>query len=154
MEGQPSIYDLLAKKSLSDVTVTDINTAMARTKTDTASFDFWQGVLMLQAAISAGRTYGHGLPIPEASNIETQTVADGGTFQLKPPSPEMYQVVGIFAGATTLSLTDGSGATPVPMDSSGNLYSPIIITPTLFLNIDNASGGSVSIAIAYHKVSL
>ena len=154
MEGQPSIYDLLAKKPLSQITVSDINTAMARTKTDTASFDFWQGVLMLQAAMTSSRTYGHGLPIPEASNIETQTVADGGTYQLKPTSPEMYEIVSIFSGATTLSLTDGSGATPVPMDSNGNLYSPIIITPTLFLNVDNSSGGSVSVAIAYNKVSL
>ena len=154
MQGQPSIYDLLAKKPLSLVTVSDINTAMARTKTDTASFDFWQGVLMLQAAITAGRTYGHGLPIPEASEISSQAVADGGSFQLKPTSPEMYQVVSIFAGATTVSLSDGSGSSPIPVDGNGNLYSPITITPTLFLNFDNSSGAPVTVAIAYNKVSL
>lgn len=154
MQGQPSIYDLLAKKPLSEVTVSDINTAMARTKTDTATIDFWQGVIMLQAALSAGRTYGHGLPIPEASSIASQAVADGGTYQLKPTAPEMYEVISIFSGAVNVSLGDGSGSVPVPMDSNGNLYSPIILTPTMFLNFDNSSGGSVTVAVAYNKVSL
>ena len=154
MQGQPSIYDLLAKKPLSLVTISDINTAMARTKTDTASFDFWQGVIMLQAAVTAGRTYGHGLPIPEASAVETQTVADGGTYQLKPTAPEMYQVISISSGAADVSLTDGAGNALPPMDASGNLYSPIIITPTMFLNFANGSGGPVNVVIAYNKVSL
>ena len=154
MKGQPSIYDLLAKKPLSQVTVSDINTAMAPTKTDTATYDFWQGVIMLQAALSAGRTYGHGLPIPEASAIATQAVADSGSYQLKPTAPEMYQVISIASGATNVSLTDGSGSAPVPLDANGNLYSPIILTPTMFLNFDNGSGSSVTVAVAYNKVSL
>ena len=154
MQGQPTIYDLLAKKPLSLVTVSDINTAMARTKTDTASFDFWQGVIMLQAAVTAGRTYGHGLPIPEASAVATQAVADGASYQLKPTSSEMYEVISIFGGATDVSLSDGSGSAPVPMDANGNLYSPITLTPTMFLNFDNSSGGSVTVSVAYNKVSL
>jgi len=154
MQGQPSIYDLLAKKPLSEVTVSDINAAMARTKTDTATFDFWQGVIMLQAALSAGRTYGHGLPIPEASAVFSQAVADGSSATLKPTSPEMFEVISIFGGATDISLSDGSGSAPVPTDANGNLYSPIIITPTMFLNFDNSSGGSVTVSVAYNKVSL
>lgn len=154
MQGQPSIYDLLAKKPLSQVTVSDINTAMARTKTDTATFDFWQGVIMLQAALSAGRTYGHGLPIPEASEVFTQAIADGGTATLKPTSPEMYQVISIAGGATQVTLSDGSGGAPVPVDANGNLYSPIILTPTMFLDFNNGSGSSVTVAVAYNKVSL
>ena len=154
MQGQPSIYDLLAKKPLSQVTVSDINTAMARTKTDTASFDFWQGVLMLQAAITSGRTYGHGLPIPEASDVINEAIADGGSFQIKPTAPEMYKVVSISSGAVNVVLHDGSDSAPVPVDGSGNLYSPIIITPTMFLKFDNGSGSPVTIGVAYNKVSL
>lgn len=155
MENQATIYDMLAKKPLSQVTVTDINTAMARTKTDTASIDFWQGVLMLQAALTTGRTYGHGLPIPEASEIKNQAIADSASYDFKPTSPEIWQVVSIGAGATTASLTDGAtGSAPIPVDSNGFLYSPIYITPTMFIRFDNGSGGEVTVAIAYNKVSL
>jgi len=154
MENQATIYDFLAKKPLSEITITDINTAMARTKTDIASFDFWQGVIMLQAALDAGRTYAHGLPIPQASEIINQSVSDGGSYELKPTAPEMYQVVSISAGATSGILFDGSGFAPLPVDGNGNLYSPIIITPTMYLKFDNGSGSPVTVAIAYNKVSL
>jgi hypothetical protein len=154
MQGQASIYDLLAKKPLSQITITDINAAMSKTKTDTASFDFWQGVIMLQAALTAGRTYGHGLPIPETSAVYSASIDDGAQGSLKPDSPEVWQIAAIDKGATNAFLFDGSNSCAVPLDANGKLTIPLTITPTLYLIFDNGSGGSVTVNAAYHKVSL
>ena len=100
------------------------------------------------------RLYGDGIPIPETSDAINQTIADGADYTLKPSSPEVWQIVSISSGSSVVSLKGTSGAAPVPVDGNGNLYSPIIVTPTLYLHFDNASGAPVNIAVAYHKLGL
>jgi len=150
----PTVYDMLAAQQAKVTSISNLNDATKNTFIDTSNIEFWSGVITVARALKESRTYGHGIPIPETSAIDSASVDDGSIHQVKPPSPEVWQVVSIFSGATTLTLTDGTSSTLVPVDSNGNLYSPLIITPTLYLTFDNGSGGSVSVATAYHKLGL
>jgi len=152
--GDPSVFNLLAQQQTKATTISNLNDAVKNTFVDTNNLQFWQGVIQVSQALKESRQYGGGLPIPETSKVHTETVGDGAAVLLQPSSPEVWQVVSIFAGNATASLTDGGSSAPIPADSNGNLYSPIYITPTMYLSFDNSSGGSVNIAVAYNKVGL
>lgn len=153
-KDDPSIYDMLAAQQQKVTSISQLNDATKNTFVDSSNLEFWSGVITVARALKESRTLGASTPIPETSAIDSASVDDGSIHQVKPPSPEVWQVVSIFSGATTLTLTDGTSSTLVPVDGNGHLYSPLIITPTLYLTFDNGSGGSVSVATAYHKLSL
>ena len=76
MTDQPSIYDLLAKKSLANIQTEDIHTATSRTFADVASIPFWQGVMMLSTAVETSRTFAYGLPIHTTGTVVSAALAD------------------------------------------------------------------------------
>ena len=154
MPKRPDIYELLAAQQQVVTSISQLNNATKSTYIDRSNVEFWQGVITVARAMKESRLYGDGIPIPETSAVYTETIADGGSSQLKPSSPEVWQVVSIFSGAATATLTDGVGTTLIPVDSNGHLYSPIVITPTMYLGFQNASGGNVNIAVGYHKLGL
>ena len=153
-KDDPTIYDMLAAQQQKLTSITQLNDATKNTFVDSSNIEFWSGVITVARALKESRTLGASTPIPEASGIDTASVGDGAIHQVKPTSPEVWQIVSVFSGATTLTLTDGASSTLVPVDSNGNLYSPLIIPPTLYLTFDNASGSAVTVAAAYHKLSL
>lgn len=154
MPKRPDIYELLAAQQQSVTSITQLNDATKSTYIDRSNVEFWQGVITVARAMKESRLYGDGIPIPEASDVETQAVADGAQHTIKPTSPEVWQLVSVSGGATIVTLTDGSNYSPLPVDSNGNLYSPVVLTPTLYLHFQNASGGSVTVNAAYHKLGL
>ena len=154
MPKRPDIYELLAAQQQVVTSISQLNDATKSTYIDRSNVEFWQGVITVARAMKESRLYGDGIPIPETSDAINQTSADGADYTLKPSSPEVWQIVSISSGSSVVSLKGTSGAAPVPVDGNGNLYSPIIVTPTLYLHFDNASGAPVNIAVAYHKLGL
>ena len=92
MESQASIYDLLAKKTLTNIKTTDIHSAQSRTYADTASFDFWQGVMMLSKAVEVSRTFSSGnLPIYNTGAVVSAALAAGANITHTPSGTEIWQ---------------------------------------------------------------
>ena len=160
MQGQPSIYDLLAKKSLTNITSEQIHEAMARTKADTATFDFWQGVLMLQAAIKSSRTFAHGLPIHTTATVVSAALADGANVSHTPQGTEVWLLQAITENSCSFGLRDTATGNIQQLLVEGAttgttvLNQPIYLTSSLSLFISNASGSSQTPTFAYYKVSL
>lgn len=158
MASTDEIYDLLSGEKLSEVTITQLNTASSRTYVDRENLNWWQGPLALGAIIKASRTFAHGLPIPEASGIDSMTIADGASDTLKPASPAIYEVVGLQSStAVSIGVTDGSAITYVHNLGSAGMYEPthpLYLTDSLYLIVANNSGGSSSVTVAYHTVAL
>ena len=150
----PTVYDMLAAQQAKITSISNLNDATKNTFIDSSNIEFWSGVITVARALKESRTYGHGIPIPETSDAINASIDDGADYTLKPSSPEVWQVVSLAAGNTVVTLKGASGSSTVPVDANGNLYSPIILTPTLCLHFDNASGAPVNIAVAYHKLGL
>lgn len=150
MTDQPSIYDMLAKTPLEQVTITNINAAMGRSITDTASFEFWQGVIMLQHALQSGRTMAMGnLPIPETGKVLQTTIADSSSATVKPTAPEIWRVEAIDRDSVDIFLFDGTAAVNINSKTE-----PFYITNTLYISYSNSAGSEKNPTIAYTKVSL
>lgn len=156
--AQPTIYDLLTGQQLSELTVTNLNKASEVTYIDRDTVDFWVGPVTLAAILKASRTYGGGLPIPEASGIETMAIDDGASATLKPAAPGIYEVVGLQSStAVSIGVTDGSAITYVHNLGSAGMYEPthpLYLTDTLYLIVANNSGGASNVTVAYHTVGL
>ena len=156
--AQPTIYDLLTGQKLSELTVTNLNKASEVTFIDKDTVDFWVGPVTLHQIAKASRTYPGGLPIPEASGIETMAIADGASDTLKPSAPGIYEVVGLQAStAVSIGVTDGSAITYINNLGSAGFYEPthpLYLTESLYLIVANNSGGASSVTVAYHTVGL
>ena len=152
------VYDYLAKESVSELTTTNLDASASSTAVDRTNVTFWGGPITLARVIEATRTYAHGLPIPEASAVDIMTIADGATDDLKPTSPGLFQLVSIFSSAAvTLQLVGTGGTTLLGTLSAGAVFinpAPLILSPTLYLQVANASGGEATVSIAYHTVGL
>ena len=150
---RPDIYELLAQQQLSSTTSTQLNTATKSTYCDKTNLEFWSGMITVARAISESRCYGQGgLPIPEASGIEGLTLADSANGTIKPTGTELWSVQMVDLDNCTAALTDGGSITPLTqerIDAGG-----IILSPTLYIQIVNASGSTQTPSVAYHKVGL
>ena len=159
MTDQPSIYDLLAKKSLANIQTEDIHTATSRTFADVASIPFWQGVMMLSKAVETSRTFANGLPIHTTGKVVSAALADGANITHTPAGTEIWLLQVVDADQCTFALRDSAGsmaALVVDSATSGTtaLNSPIYLTSSMSLFITNSTGDSKTPAFAYHKVSL
>ena len=151
--SKPSIYDLLANEQIADVSITNLNSAAKSTFVDATNVNFWSGIITLARAVEESRTYGHGLPIPEASACETVTIADTANGTIKPTGTEIWQVVSIDIDNCSAFLFDGTTAIALGSERHKN-PAPFYITSTCYLLFDNSSGGEQTPGIAYHKVGL
>ena len=151
---KPSIYDLLSKKSMGSVTVTQLNTAVSNSDVDKASVEFWSGPITIQRAMDT-RTYPEGLPIPELSSISSNTIANGATAQLKPTGTEIWRIQSIISTADiSVSLYDGATNATIHTGTNPQVYSNLFIDPTLYIVMANGSGDEATCNISYHKVGL
>jgi hypothetical protein len=152
------IYDLLASQDVSATTLTQLDSAIKNTSIDRTNTKFWNGPITVYRTIEASRTYPMGNPIPEASAVDIMTIADGATDTLKPTTPGLFQLVSIFSSAAvSLQLVGTGGTTLLSSLSGGAVFLPtypFILTPTLYLQVANASGGEATVSIAYHTVGL
>ena len=151
--SKPSIYDLLAKQSVSETTITQLNTASKVTAVDKQTVEFWADIITVARTLKETRSNVGGLPIPEASACETVTIADTANGTIKPTGTEIWQVVSIDTDNCSAFLFDGTTAIALGSERQKN-PSPFYITPTCYLLFDNSSGGEQSPGIAYHKVGL
>ena len=153
--ADPSIYDLLSKKQLSEVTVSLLNSASKVSYVDDKSVGFWAGPITLQRILEASRTYSWGLPIPELGAVSQVSISDSSSSSFQPSGTEVWRVqLMAGSGALVWSLNDGSnqaiyfsGTDPVKPD---NLF----LTNSLYLTATNSSGDTVTAQVAYHKVGL
>ena len=170
--ADPSIYDQLAKESLSDLTVTQLNAGSSVTAVDQATIDYWRGPIVLARILQSSRTYAGGtLPIPETGAITQVAVTGGDTGLLRPTGTELWVIKSIFGvanvGAATcnISLYDGTSAVPirvgVSVATSGTIIDlnetvswPLHLSNSLYLNFTETGGNDVTFFVAYFKVSL
>ena len=143
--ADPSIYDQLAKESLSDLTVTQLNAGSSVTAVDQATIDYWRGPITLARILESSRTYAGGtLPIPEAGGIETVSVGKGESGLLRPTGTEVWMIQGIFgtgvAGTAVGSLFWFDGTNSVAIDSGQNFTT----AGNNFQGITQMSGGNQS----------
>lgn len=155
---KPTIFDLLAKEALSELTISQLNSAASVSNVDMETLEFWAGIEKCAQIVKESRTYGHGLPIPELSSIKSMAIDDGASDTLKPSAPGIYEVVGIQAStAVSIGVTDGSAITYVHNLGSAGMYEPthaLYLTDTLYLIVANNSGGASNVTVAYHQVGL
>ena len=159
MESQASIYDLLAKKTLTNIKTTDIHSAQSRTYADTASFDFWQGVMMLSKAVEVSRTFSSGnLPIYNTGAVVSAALADGANVTHTPAGPEIWQLQLIRYDSCTFALKEADGNVIVLEAGTGQadtvVKQTIYLSSSMSLFIQNSSGSSKTPAFSYFKVSL
>jgi hypothetical protein len=159
MTDQPSIYDLLAKKSLANIQTEDIHTATSRTFADLASVPFWQGVMMLSKAVETSRTFAAGLPIHTTGKVVSAALADGANVSHTPSGTEIWMLQAITEDSCSFGLKDSAGNVQqllIDPSTSGTtaLNQPIYLSSSLSLLISNASGDSKTPTFAYYKVSL
>jgi len=165
--AKPTIYDLLAKQGIDDITIAQLNTATSNSAVDEASIEFWKGPIVLQRVLQM-RTYPWGLPIPEQSKIVSQAVNPGDTLVLQPSGTELWNVIAIAvtaaAGTATVSVNMYDGTTDAMMHSSTVTTtasvvfpweSPIPLTNTVFMRVSNTDlTNPIQVQVAYHKVGL
>ena len=151
----PSIYDLLAQQEVSQVTMAQLNQATKSTAVASKNVEFWSGIITVSRALADSRTYGHGLPIPELSGIESVTVADSASGTIKPTGTEVWQLQSINLDNCSAALTDGSGFSGLILGGpDATVNGPVYLTSTLYIVFNNASGSEQTPSISYHKVGL
>ena len=154
-KGKPSIYNLLAKLSISETTITQLNSAVKETKIDPTNIDFWAGVITVGRAIDESRTYGHGLPIPETGAVQKVNVDDGGTGSITPSGDsEVWYVQSLQVDSCEAAFVDTDGNVSAITQASVNSLAPFYLTSKMTLSFSNGSGSAKAPSIAYFKVSL
>jgi len=157
---EPSIYDYLSKYSLSEVTTALLNDSAKSTNIDPTNVKFWQGVITVERILSDSRTYPHGLPIPETGSVEIEAIANGASGTIQPSGTEIWRVENLHIDGCDWFFKDSDDQLAqinltAPAGGQIPTFSvPFYITNTVFLSIDNNSGGAKNPSIVYHKVSL
>ena len=155
---EPDLYKYLATSQLADVTTEQLNNASKSTYINASNLEFWRGPITVARLMQSTRTYCEGYPIPELSSIKTMAISDAGSDTLKPTSPGLYQIVGVFSSAAvSVQLVDGTSVVDIAAVSAGVPFyfpAPLIITPTMYLQISNASGGAAAVGVPYHTVGV
>ena len=149
----PTIFELLASQQASATTVTQLDSATKNTFIDSTNIDFWSGMIGVAEMMNKSRTFAHGIPIPESGAVFTTALADSASVQLKPTASasEVWRVENVTPDSCTVMLSDGTSTSVIDLDKNPP---PFFITPTLFFNIVNSSGGEKNPSIAFSKVSL
>ena len=151
---EPSIYDYLAKKSVAELTIEELNSATKLTNLDPVNIEFWQGVITLNRVLQDSRTFPHGLPIPGTGDVHILTIADGSSSTLAPTGTEIWRVVNLDVDNCSVAFIDGSGNLS-PITAGGDTkWVPLEISADLYLAFSNASGSEQKPSIAYFKVAL
>lgn len=148
-----SIYDLLTGVKIGNVTTGQLDSAASRTYVDTATREFWNPILLLSHVVKAARTYAYGLPIPELGAVWTQEVANGAVATVQPTGTELWQVQNIDLDNCSVAFSDGTTISPIALDATSPNRT-FIISNTLYLVFQNASGSSQDPTLAYSKVGL
>ena len=149
--ASPTIYDLLAQQDLSELTVTNLDTAAKSTAISSTNIEFWAGIITVARAVSESRTYSHGLPIPELGAVKAEAVGDGASTEFSPTGGSgLWLVQGLLPNALTVT----QNGVPISVNGSGYLQYPIYVSKVSPLAFDNASGGALNAAIQYQVVSL
>jgi hypothetical protein len=149
-----SIYDLLNKKSIDEITIAEFNSATENTKVDPTNLEYWKGLLTLSHVLKASRTYAHGLPIPLQSDVEVTSIANGASATVGPANnTEVWLINGIDLDNCQVAFSGDGGVGPIDL-SSNTILGPIYLTRTLKLAFNNGSGSTQTPAVSYHKVSL
>ena len=169
---EPSIYNQLAKESLSELTVTQLNSGSSVTAVDRATINYWKGPITLSRIVQSSRTYPWGLEIPETGAITTVDVAAGDSDTLQPTGTEIWRIKAIYAIATggtatiTMAYTDGASIVPIKVGASvatsGTIFDlneltsvPFSITNSLYLTfLETGTTNPVQFFVVYYKVSL
>jgi len=147
---------------------TSLNAATAMTFVDIDSLQYWKGIATIYRTLEAGRTYPHGLSIPESGYVSSETIDATAYEDYRPTGTEIWKVSGIAVTsasgtpAVNVYLTDGSnvclmhtGTTATTGTSLFPFESSFDITNTLFLRILNADASiGVTVNVAYTKVGL
>jgi len=157
MPKSPDVYDRLKSTKLDELTVSNLNDATKESFIESNNVQLWSQSITLDRALDAGRTFPHGLPIPELCGVESETVANGASATIKPDGNEIWRIMAVSSTADlAISLFDGAtGYCLIQTDSLlGVTYPDLYITPTLYLSISNGTGDSATCNVAYCKVSL
>ena len=149
--NDPTIYELIASQKMSDTSISQLNNATKNTYIEGNNVEFWSGVITVARALKESREYGGGLPIPEASKIQTVTVGDSASGEIKPENTEVFLLQGIDLDNCVAFLYDGSQVVPLTAELR---MAEIYLTPTLWIVFNNASGSEQTPGIAYHRVGL
>ena len=170
--AEPSIYNQLAKESLSELTVTQLNSGSSVTAVDRATVNYWKGPITLSRIVQSSRTYPWGLEIPETGAITTVDVPAGDSDTLQPTGTEIWRIKAIYAIATggtatiTMGYTDGALVVPIKVGASvttsGTIFDlneltsvPFSITNALYLTfMETGTTNPVQFFVVYYKVSL
>ena len=159
--GDPSVYDLLATQQAADTTVTQLNSSLKSTFIQSKNVEFWSGIITVARALSDSRTNAHGIIIPESGAVWSQAIANGATADMIPTvASEVWRVENLSLAGGTVSLYDGTTESPIDFVSNPGQAThsarngPYFISKTLYLRISNGTGGEITPAIAYSKVSL
>ena len=177
----PSIYDQLAKESLSDLTVTQLNSGSSVTSVDQATINYWKGPITLARILESSRTYAHGLPIPESGTITLGTVTAGDNITIQPSGTEIWRMsamtlssvssastvsIAFFDGTTFQYIKTGittatSATAPTIIGAYGAvsdvevLSLPLLITNSRYLVVFETGGANdCQIIYSYDKLSL
>ena len=171
--SEPSIYNQLAKESLSELTVTQLNSGSSVTAVDRATINYWKGPITLSRIVQSSRTYPWGLPIPEAGAVlVTDPCQPSESLTIQPSGTELWQIAGISGVAAAapavldISWYDGSNnvlmvsqqtiqTTETMIDINEKVSAPFVLSNSLYLNVEETAGNSACLLkVAYHKVSL
>lgn len=154
MPKDPSIYDLLAKQNISDLTVENLDKATKNSAIDPSNVEFWSGVITIARAMEESRTFSHGLPIPEMGVVQVETIADGANTTITPTGSEVWLILNVDVDSCSFALKDADGNIN-PLDFTQiRPQTPLYLSSTMSLYILNASGSGQTPSIAYFKVAL
>lgn len=151
---EPSIFDYLAKKDISELTIAELNSATKSTNIDISNLEFWQGIITLNRVLQDSRTFPHGLPIPGTGDVHILTIADGSSSTLAPTGSEIWRVVNLDVDNCSVAFIDGDGNLSPITASQDSKWVPLEISANLYLAFSNASGSEQKPSIAYFKVAL
>lgn len=152
----PEIYDYLADKQISGVTVAQLDSSAKNTYANRSNLTFWKGPITLWRILESSRTYPHGLPVPELGAISSNAIASMNTQDIRPTGTEVWRVQSISTDADiTISLNDGTSTSVLQTGSSTSLVpANLFISNSLYLTLANGTGGPAQTEVAYHKVGL
>ena len=153
---RPDIYELLAAQQVSATSVTQLNSAAKSTYIDKSNVEFWAGMITVARMMRESRTNTGGLPIPETSQIDLLTLADGGTekFGDTAGDTEIWLIQNVDLDNCSVAFYDGTKVNPITPDSDGNIRMPLYISKLTYLYFSNTSGGTQTPTVTYAKVSL
>jgi len=166
-----TVYDLLAKKTIEEVTTAQLAASVESTAVDKETIEFWKGPITIQRVLEL-RTYPWGLPIPEAGSIFFEEVLPLGVITIRPTGSEIWEIKALRgfgdggACTTATAYEDGTSSlifkptntiaqSGTNYDLNDNISTPIILTNSLYLTITETGGSQgLRIQAAYQVVGL